>query len=84
LRNEYYTVSDKHLGKNHQGVYLKIYSKRRTWRKLHLGVDEASGEIIASVLTTNDFGDGEILPDLLDQIDSQLNQVSGDGAYGSF
>jgi hypothetical protein len=28
------------------------YSKRRTWRKLHLSVDEASGEIEAEVLTS--------------------------------
>ncbi len=27
-------------------------SKRRTWRKLHLGVDEATGEILAAVVTT--------------------------------
>jgi hypothetical protein len=27
----------------HHGI-----SKRRTWRKLHLGVDEATGEIVAA------------------------------------
>jgi hypothetical protein len=58
-------------------------SKRRTWRKLHLGVDEATGEIVAAALSTNDFGDGELLPDLLDQVDEALEQVSGDGAYDS-
>jgi len=30
-------------------------SKRRTWRKLHLGVDETTGEILSAVVTTNDF-----------------------------
>lgn len=40
-------------------------SKRRTWRKLHLGVDEATGEILAAVVTTNDVHDGEVLNDLL-------------------
>lgn len=29
------------------------YSKRRTWRKLHLGVDEETGEILAAVVSTN-------------------------------
>ncbi len=29
------------------------YSKRRTWRKLHLGVDETTGEILAGVVSTN-------------------------------
>jgi hypothetical protein len=38
-------------------------SKRRTWRKLHLGVDEETGEILAAVVTTNDFHDGEVLND---------------------
>jgi Transposase DDE domain len=74
----------KVFGEGEWKVRQHGYSKRRTWRKLHLGVDEANGEIIASVITTNDFGDGEVLPDLLDQIDSPLSQVSGDGAYDSF
>lgn len=55
--------------------------KRRTWRKLHLGVDEGTGEILAAVVTTNDMADCEILPDLLEQIDSEIEQVSGDGGY---
>lgn len=56
-------------------------SKRRTWRKLHLGVDEATGEIIAAVVTTNDIGDGPVLNDLLEQIEGEIEQVSADGAY---
>jgi transposase len=56
-------------------------SKRRTWRKLHLGVDEATGEIIAAVITTNDIGDGPVLNDLLEQIEGEIEQVSADGAY---
>jgi Transposase DDE domain len=56
-------------------------SKRRTWRKLHLGVDEATGEILAATVTTNDFHDGEVLNDVLEAIDEPINQVSTDGAY---
>lgn len=56
-------------------------SKRRTWRKLHLGVDEASGEILSGVVTTNRFHDSEVLSDLLDATDADLEQVSADGAY---
>lgn len=48
-------------------------SKRRTWRKLHLGVDEASGEILAAVVSSNDLSDGDALPDILDSIDSETN-----------
>lgn len=59
-------------------------SKRRTWRKLHLGVDEATGEIMVAEVTTNDFHDSEIVPSLLDGIDGEVAQVSGDGAYDTF
>lgn len=59
-------------------------SKRRTWRKLHLGVDEASGEILAAVVTTNDYHDSEVLPDILDGIAEEIEQVSGDGGYDTF
>jgi hypothetical protein len=59
-------------------------SKRRTWRKLHLGVDEATGEIRVAEVTTNDYHDSEILPSLLDGIDGEIAQVSGDGAYDTF
>lgn len=58
--------------------------KRRTWRKLHLGVDEATGEIMVAEVTTNDFHDSEILPSLLENITSEIAQVSGDGAYDTF
>lgn len=56
-------------------------SKRRTWRKLHLGVDESSGEVVAMELTTNDVTDGEVFPDLLEQIAEKISCVSADGAY---
>jgi hypothetical protein len=55
--------------------------KRRTWIKLHLAVDEATGEILAAVVSTHDWADPEILPDLLQQIDADIEQVSADGAY---
>jgi hypothetical protein len=57
------------------------WSKRRTWRKLHLGVDEATGEILAGVVTMNNVHDGEVLKDILDNIEGEIKQVSGDGAY---
>ena len=56
-------------------------TKRRTWRKLHLGVDEASREIVAAVATTNNVSDDEVLADLLEQITEQVEQVTADGAY---
>ena len=59
-------------------------SKRRTWRKLHLGVDEETGESLIAEVSTNDYRDSEILPSLLDGISDEISQVSGDGAYDTF
>ena len=55
--------------------------KRRSWRKLHLGLDLNSGEIVCSELTTQDVGDPTALPDMLGQIDGQVEQFTADGAY---
>ena len=41
------------------------------------------GGIEAVVVTTNDFKDSEVLPDLLGQVDGKINTVSGDGGYDS-
>jgi hypothetical protein len=62
------------------------YSKRRTWRKLHLGVDESTGLIHAQVLTENGVGDGDAqqLPGLLDQVKSPVDRAGGDGAYDTY
>ena len=40
-------------------------------------------EIVASVVTTNDIKDIQVLGDLLEQIDDSISQVSVDGAYDS-
>ena len=56
-------------------------SKRRTWRKLHLGIDESTGEIISAVVTTNDYHDSQVLGDILNGVEDEISQVSADGAY---
>lgn len=57
------------------------WSKRRTWRKLHLAVDEATGEIVAAVASEAGVTDDDALPDLLGQVPGEIRQVSADGAY---
>lgn len=57
------------------------YNKRRTWRKLHLGVDEATGEILAAVVSTNNVCDEDALKDILDGVEGEIEAVSADGAY---
>lgn len=56
-------------------------SKRRTWRKLYLAVNEATGEILAAEVTRNNKKDGQLLAPLLDKVDDEIKQVSADGAY---
>lgn len=54
---------------------------RRTWRKLHLAVDEKSQMIIASELTGNDVHDSNVVEDLLYSIEAKIIKVYADGAY---
>ena len=54
---------------------------RRRWRKLHLGIDAVTHEIVASELTSDDVGDVSEIPVLLDQIDAEVASLTADGAY---
>jgi len=71
---------------------LKVYGKdewhqekhdvvaRRTWRKLHMVVDEKH-QMVACELTTPEVGDSTAVPDLVGQIDTPFETFMGDGAY---
>src|SRR3954471_19431524 len=54
---------------------------RRSWRKLHIGMDAETGRIVAAVLTDKDVDDGSQVGPLLDQVDGPVASVTGDGAY---
>lgn len=58
-------------------------TKRRVWRKIHIGIDEQTLEIRAADFTTSDVGDAPMLPELLDQIppDQEIASVTADGAF---
>ena len=58
-------------------------SKRRIWRKLHLGMDPASKEIIVSEMTTNSIGPGDsgVGKRLMKRATKSAKRVFGDGAY---
>ena len=68
-----------------EGEWLEEKHKNKanckSWRKLHLGLDLLSGEIVCANLTTDDVGDATALPELLDQIDSSVGLFLADGAY---
>ena len=56
-------------------------SKRRTWRKLHIGADPETGEICAVALTENSIGDATMVPTLLSHISATIEECAGDGLY---
>jgi hypothetical protein len=55
--------------------------RRRSWRKLHIGVDAGTGQILASELTASEVDDGSRVEPLLVQITGSLASFVGDGAY---
>lgn len=57
------------------------YSKRRTWRKLHLGCDPETGFIHCFTLTDNVTDDASQLGPLLNQVDAPIEDACLDGAY---
>jgi Transposase DDE domain len=56
-------------------------SRRRSWRKLHIGVDAVSGEIVAVEVTRKDIDDAAMAGALLDQIADCLASFTADGDY---
>jgi hypothetical protein len=57
------------------------WSKRRTWRKLHLAINADTQEIEAEVLTDNATDDAAVVDELLDQSENRTGKFGGDGAY---
>jgi IS5 family transposase len=57
------------------------YSKRRTWRKLHLAIDASSHEIQAVAVTEAGVDDAEEVDHLLEPIDREVASAAADGAY---
>jgi transposase len=53
----------------------------RQWRKLHLGMDAGTHQIVAAELTPDDIGDVSEIPHLLDQIEANVASMTADGAY---
>lgn len=58
------------------------WSKRRTWKKLHIGVDETTGDVLMGEVTGNDKADCEVFEPLFKQLPegTPIDRVSADGA----
>src|SRR3712207_2970919 len=55
--------------------------KRRSWKKLHVGVDADTGQIVAATLTDREVDDAAQVGPLLGQITGPVAVLTGDGAY---
>ena len=53
---------------------------RRGWKKLHLGVD-ATGEIVAQILTNSNVDDGTVGVEIIDNLSDGIQSVIADAAY---
>ncbi len=71
----------KIYGEGEWKVRMHGVSKRRTWRKLHMGASPDTGEIQAVILTENSVSDDEAVEVLLDQIEQPIVEFAADGAY---
>lgn len=58
------------------------YSKRRTWRKLHVGMCADTQQIVIGALSSNNVTDDAAMAKMMDGLeDVSLGDVFGDGAY---
>lgn len=71
----------KVFGEGEWKVRQHGYSKRRTWMKLHLAVNESDSQILSVVLTDNSYKDNEVFEELMSDIEGEIAQATGDGAY---
>jgi hypothetical protein len=54
---------------------------RRSWRKLHIGMDAETSQVVAAAQTTNDVDDAFQVGPLLDQVSAPVASFTADGAY---
>lgn len=71
----------KIYGEGEWKVRMHGVSKRRTWRKLHIGANPEDGEIQAVLLTENHMSDDQAVEELLGQIEQTILDFAADGAY---
>jgi Transposase DDE domain len=75
------TTGLKVYGEGEWKVRQHGWTRRRTWVKVHLGVDAATQEVRVVDVTASPAPDGRHLPALLAQEPAPLAQLTGDGAY---
>lgn len=57
--------------------------KRRQWRKLHITLNTSTLEVVEATLTENSVGDSTEAENHLKNIENNIDEMLGDGAYDS-
>jgi hypothetical protein len=71
----------KVFGEGEWKVRKHGYSKRRTWRKVHVGMCVDSGQVVVSTMTSNNVSDDEAMVHMMEALEGiPLGDVLGDGA----
>ena len=73
----------KVYGEGEWKVRIHGKSKRRTWKKFHIGIDPKTQEIIFWEMTDSTAGDAETAERLLAEATGSIGRLWGDGAYDS-
>lgn len=71
----------KLYGEGEWKVRVHGADKRRTWRKLHLMLDHQTQEVVSLEMTDRDVLDRRAVPELLAEVEGQIAEVLGGGAY---
>lgn len=74
----------KIFGEGEWKVRQHGYVNRRMWRKLHVGVDVKSQQIVTMKLTDNDVGENKKFEELLAQYQDGYTTIGGDKGYDSY
>ena len=68
-------------GEGEWQVRQQGWTQRRTWRKLHVGFDAHTGEVVAQTLTAAGTDDASQVRPMLEQTPGEIGRFYGDGAY---
>ena len=71
----------KVFGEGEWKVRKHGWTKRRTWRKIHMASDGNDLEILSVILTGNDIDDSTAGVEAINSIEEGIKEVAADGAY---
>ena len=71
----------KVYGEGEWRVRRHRWSKHRTWRKLHIGVNPVTHEIVTELLTGHDIDDAQAVASLIEGITVGIKSFRGDVSY---